>query len=59
MLFIRWYVTSCIESSPVIDPDKSQSIYYPVRESNEFFVTVKENVRTTAPEHFQVSLIIL
>lgn len=52
---LRWYVTSCVQSSPPVETDKLQSIYYPIKESNEFFVTVQENLRTTHPDHFQVS----
>lgn len=54
----RWTISSSLLKIPN-NVNKPHSIYYSTRHDKEFFVTVKENLRTTAPSHFQVITILI
>lgn len=47
----RYYVSTSLKVSPLAE--NHRSIYYSFRDSSEFSVVVKENLRTTSLSHFQ------
>ncbi|KAI4461603.1 nitric oxide synthase-related [Holotrichia oblita] len=51
-LFYRWNVMLSTKVDP-LPVENYDSIYYSSRLPAEFYVTIKENTRTTAPSHFQ------
>lgn len=48
----RWHATLSTPSLGTV-LNGTQSIYYSTRKPNEFVISVKENIRTTSPSHFQ------
>lgn len=55
-MLYRWNVSLSTLPEVLLKADNN-SIYSTSRSPSEFYVTVKENIRTTAPSHFQVIIV--